>query len=308
MVASVPSPMTISYPFCGLDNLAKKVTQVDLEKSKEYAQIVLSNPEVFLEDTRRVMNKDFWNKRATKYRDSEEFGFPDIHLNHRENRILRERIYPYGGKKILDVGCANGHSTIAITRPGDNYVLGIDANSKAIDMANILKQEKGLREIHFEVGEMTNVLRESNSFDIVYAKRALSNLPSRREQKRAIEELSRLTIPGGKIFIFDLFMEGYERLNKLRNDFGLESIDLPFHCLPLTEDFIKITSDNGLTVFREEDPTSSYYYMSRVLYPKILKPMGIQATSNSLPNWVFSKLPSIGNIGANKLYTLIKNE
>lgn len=300
------TPMVVTYPFCGLDNLAKRVTEDDLEKSREYAQTVLSNPELFLEDTRRVMNRDFWNKRAVKYKHSEEFGFPDIHLNHRENRILRQRIGPYGKKRVLDVGCANGYSTIAISRPGDNYVFGIDANNKAIEMANRLKGERGLEDINFEVGEMTAVPLSNNSFDIVYAKRALSNLPSRREQKKAIEELSRLTKPGGKVYVFDLFMEGYERLNNLRSLFGLEPIESPFHCIPLTEDFIKMASENGLRIIGEEDPTSSYYCMSRVIYPRILKPFGRQVHADSIPNWLFSRFPSIGNIGANKLYTFRK--
>lgn len=300
------SPMIVTYPFCGLDNLAKRVSKEDIEKSRSYAQIVLSDPEQFLEDSRRTMNKDFWIKRATKYKDSEEFGFPDIHLNHRENRVLRKKIGPNKGIKVLDVGCANGYSTISIARPGNNIFFGIDTNNEAIEMANRLKDQKRLEDITFSVGEMTNVPFEDKFFDVAYAKRALSNLPSRKEQKKAIEELSRLTRVDGRVYVFDLFMEGYERLNQLRNSFGLEKIELPFHCIPLTEDFLTTASENGLKIHDEEDPTSSYYLMSRVIYPRVLKPLGLQANSDSIPNWLFSKFPPIGNIGANKLYTFIK--
>jgi len=300
------TPIVISYPFCGLDNLAKKVDERDLFISREYASKVLSDPEQFLEDTRRVMNKDFWLKRAVKYKDSEEFGFPDIHLNHRENRIMRKKVNPYSHKKVLDVGCANGYSTIAISRPGDNFIWGIDASIEAIEMANRLKKEKGFKDLTFQVGQMTEIPFDSEYFDIVYAKRSLSNLPSIREQKKAIKEISRVTKMGGHVYIFDLVMEGYQRLNRLRNIFGLDEIELPFHCIPIKEDFIKTAVDNGLRFEREEDLTSTYYFMSRVLYPSLLKPFRKQARSNSLPNQLFSMLPSFRNIGVSKLYTLLK--
>jgi len=300
------TPMVVSYPFCGLDNLTKKVTLEDLEKSKKYAQIVLSDPEQFLEDTRRVMNRAFWKKRASKYGDSEEFGFPDIYLSRKENRILRNKIGPYGRKKILDAGCGNGYSTIAITRPGDNYVWGIDASVEAIEIANRLKDKRRLEDIVFVVGEITNTPFDNNFFDVVYAKRTLSNLSSRKEQKKAIDEVIRVTKIGGTVYIFDIFMEGYEKLNKLRVSFGLEPLELPFHCIPLTNEFIETMSQRGFEIHEEEDPTSTYYFMSRVIYPWLLKPFKMQPKAKSLPNSIFSRLPSFGSIGVNKLYILIK--
>lgn len=300
------TPIVVSYPFCGLDNLAKKVTEEDFNLSKEYAKKVLLDPDQFLEDTRRVMNKDFWSKRAIKYKDSEEFGFPDIHLNHRENKIMRKKIKPFEQKKILDVGCANGYSTIAISRPGNNFIWGIDANPNAIEMANRLRDKNGLAGLCFKVGEMSDIPFNKNYFDIIYAKRSLSNLPSRREQKKAIEEMSRVVKSEGEVYIFDLFVEGYEKLNCLRERFGLEKIELPFHCIPLKDDFIETALDNNLEISCEEDITSSYYLMSRIIYPKLLNFFGKQNKSDSFANFLFSNLPSFGEIGVNKLYTLRK--
>lgn len=296
----------VTYPFSGLDNLTKRVSGGDLEKLREYAKLVSQDPETFLEDARRIINRDFWNKRLRKYGDFEEFSIPDVYLNHRENRVLRGLLRKTQPVRVLDLGCANGHSTIAVNRPGDSLVWAVDSNSSAVDIARKLLNDKGMHGIEFVVGEMTSLNFDREYFDAVYAKRALSNLSSRREQQKAIKGASDTLKTGGRFYIFDIFEEGYARLNLLRSRFGLKEVPLPFHCLPLTDKFVRNSTRNYFSLIREEDPTSTYYVLSRVLIPSLFGPFGIEPKSKSIKNLVFSLLPSFGNVGVNKLYVFDK--
>ncbi len=300
------SPLVVTYPFSGLDNLTKRVSLDDLEKLREYAKLVSQDPETFLEDTRRIINNDFWNKRIRKYGDSEEFSIPDIYLNHRENRVLRKLLRKTHPVRVLDIGCANGHSTIAINRPGDSLVWAVDSNPGAIDFARKLLKEKEMHGIEFVVGEMTYLDFDRGYFDAVYAKRALSNLPSRREQQKAIRTVSELLNKNGRLYIFDLFEEGYQRINELRKRFGLKEVPFPFHILPLNDGFVRESTEKYFNLVSEEDPTSTYYVLSRVLVPKIVGPFGREPKSKSVQNLISSLLPSFGNVGVNKLYMFEK--
>ena len=300
------SPMVVTYPFSGLDNLTKRVTVKDVDKIKNYANLISQNLETFLEDTRRIINNDFWNKRIRKYGNSEEFSIPDIYLNHRENRVLRRWLRKTSPARVLDMGCANGYSTISINRPGESLVWAVDSNSGAIELARKLLKERRMYGIEFVVGEMASPDFNNDYFDAVYAKRALSNLPSRREQEKAIWRASDLLKSGGRFYIFDLFEEGYRKLNELRSRFGLKEVPLPFHCLPLTHEFVRESTGKYFSTVREEDPTSTYYALSRVLMPAISEPFGINPKSKSIQNLAFSLLPSFGNVGVNKLYVFEK--
>lgn len=304
--SGTPSPMIVSYPYCGLDNLAKRITSQELDSARDYAKIVSENPEKFLEDSRRIINMEFWNKRVKKYGKAEEFSIPDVYLNHKENRILRKKLNPNSNFKILDLGCANGHSTFAINRPGNNLVWGIDSNEDAIKMAKELMKKKNLKGIEFLVGEIANPKFDEDYFDAVYAKRSLSNLPSQREQEKAVKKVATLLKRGGKFYIFDLFEEGYSKLNEIRSRKGLEKINLPFHCLPLTDKLVKDMANENFAVMKEEDPTSTYYLMSRVFMPSILKYSGKEPNPKSAESWIFSWMPSLGKLGVNKLYILEK--
>ncbi|MBS3081093.1 methyltransferase domain-containing protein [Candidatus Pacearchaeota archaeon] len=302
-------PMVISYPYCGKDNLVSTVNEEDLEIMKKYALEIREDEDIFIGDSRRVLNSEFWKKRARKYGLDEEFGMPDIYLNHRENRFLRARLHPKREERILDAGCANGHTTIYVVQSNSAKVWGIDANEEAIKLARELAILRNRQDIHFITADLLNLDFADNFFDKVYSKRAISNLPSRKDQINAVKEIARVTRNSGRLFIFDLFTEGYDRLNKMRCEEGLEQISVPYHCLALDEKFIEnVQSETLFRVIHSEDPTTTYYILTRVKFPKILGRIGKQPISNSLLNKIASVLPNIGSLGINKLYIFEKND
>ena len=302
-------PIVISYPYCGKDNLASTANGEDLKIMREYALEIKKDEDIFIEDSRRILNSEFWRKRARKYKLSEELGMPDIYLNHRENRVLRARLKPKKGEKILDAGCANGHTTTYVVPPNSAKVWGVDASEETIKLARELATLRNRQDIHFITADLLDLDFTDNFFDKVYAKRAISNLPSRKSQITAIKEIARITRNSGKLFVFDLFTEGYDRLNEMRYEEGLEQIVVPYHCLTLDEEFIgDIQSETPFRVIHTEDRTAIYYILTRVKLPKILRRIGKQPRSNSLLNKIASVLPNTGSLGVDKLYIFEKND
>jgi len=302
-------PMVISYPYCGKDNLVSTVNEEDLKIIKKYSFEIKKDEDMFIEDSRKIINSEFWRKRARKYGLSEELGMPDIYLNRRENRVLRARLQPKKSEKILDAGCANGHTTIYVIPPNSAKVWGVDASEETIKLARELATLRNRQDIHFITADLLDLNFTDNFFDNVYAKRVISNLPSRKSQINAIKEMARVTRNSGRLFVFDLFTEGYEKLNEMRRKEGLEQIVYPYHCLMLDEEFIEnIQSETPFRVIHSEDPTATYYILTRVKFPKILRKISKQPKSNSLLNKIASFLPNIGNLGVDKLYIFEKND
>jgi ubiquinone/menaquinone biosynthesis C-methylase UbiE len=287
--------------------MCKEVSEVEYDQLVSYARRTKNDPEQFLEDSLLTFNHEFWKKRAKRFGDKIEFSFPDTHLNERENHAVKKVVQQKNPKKILDMGCGNGYSTLDITsgiRGG--IITGIDYSDKAIDFANKLATERKRSDTTFVVGQMENLPFSENNFEMVYAKRALTNLPTRRLQRRALEECARVLTPGGILCVSDLFLEGYDRLNRIREKLALPHINPPNHaCLFSEEDLIKITR-NIFELQRVRDHTSTYYFVSRVVYPVIANAAGFEIKSDSTINLIASKLPSPEFLGLNKFYIFRK--
>ena len=302
-------PIVISYPYCGKDNLTSSVNKGDIGIMRKYSLEIRKEEDIFIEDSRRILNSEFWRKRAKKYGLSEELGMPDIYLNRRENRVLKARLQPKKSEKILDIGCANGYTTIYVVPLNSAKIWGVDASEETIKLARELATLRNRQDIHFITTDLLDLDFTDNFFDKVYAKRAISNLPSRKSQITAIKEIARITRNSGKLFVFDLFTEGYDKLNEMRSEERLEQIVVPYHCLTLDEEFIEdIQSETSFRVIHSEDPTATYYILTRVKFPKILGRIGKRPRSNSLLNKIASILPNVGSLGVDKLYIFEKND
>ena len=301
------SPVIVSYPYCGLENLAK-VSQEHFERAVQYAREITDKPKIFLEDSCSTVNRLFWEKRANLFENKEELSTPDIYLNHKENRIFRKKISSEGsGLRVLDIGCANGYSIIAINRGGENYMVGIDKNQRLIETAKKLASQNNVDNIEFIVSDMPKLPFDDLTFDIIYAKRSISNLPSRDKQGGAIQEIKRVIKKNGLFLLSDLFEEGYGIINKWRIKLNLEQIRFPYHINLLNEPYVFDLVSENFDLEEVYDFSSSYYFLSRVIYPKVMDITKGKVKSDSNINRLFSMLPSIGKIGMNKIFVLREN-
>jgi len=150
------------------------------------------------------IHRGFENVDAT----SEErsfFEFLDFANEMPSIAAYRERMLdlcPVGdGSRVLDVGCGLGHETsrLAGLVGKGGRVDGIDSSESLIDEARRRAQETGVP-VDYRTGDAHNLPFENSSFDLCRAERVLLYL---EDPAKAVEELSRVTRPGGRVVVFD---------------------------------------------------------------------------------------------------------
>ncbi len=295
-------PLVITYPCCGLKNMSSGVKKEQFKRLFDYAKRISKAPELFLEDTSATFTKEFWTVRSNECDGGEEYSTPDIYLNRRENRELKNFIGKAKPRRILDMGCGNGWSTIQVMPGSQHEIYGIDFNEEAIVYARELVATNQLEGFSFDVGDLEKLDFEDSYFDMIYSKRSLSNLSSVRRQQTAISECARTLRQGGFFYLQDLFLEGHQNLNKLRKKFNLHEIKKPRHANLLEDSALKEMTGEFFDLISVEDNTTTYYLVSRIIYPSLMNVTRGEIKRSSMINLFGSYLPSMGNLEVNKRY------
>ena len=97
--------------------------------------------------------------------------------------------------KILDIGCGPGSITcdLAALVP-QGQVIGIDNGSEVIGKAGSLANERGLKNVEFQVRDAHALDFADHSFDVVHAHQVLQHL---EDPPHALREWRRVVKPGG---------------------------------------------------------------------------------------------------------------
>jgi len=105
--------------------------------------------------------------------------------------------------KVLEIGCGSGYGTKLISKyfqPKEIY--GIDMDDKMIRLAKRNKIPNAI----FDVGDVTNLKFNNNSFDGIFIFLVLHHVPN---WMRAVDEIYRVLKKGGQVFIEDASLETY---------------------------------------------------------------------------------------------------
>ncbi|MEP1352887.1 MAG: class I SAM-dependent methyltransferase [Tateyamaria sp.] len=98
-------------------------------------------------------------------------------------------IYPFEGKRVLDVGCGDGAYTVEFAELGVTRILGVDPAEVAIDAATARAQRLGVGDkVQFLAGNVYDLgdFLASDEFDIVVLRGVLHHLP---DPARAVTSL-----------------------------------------------------------------------------------------------------------------------
>lgn len=101
---------------------------------------------------------------------------------------LLEKLY-LKGMKVLDIPCGAGHYFRKIRELGEIEYLGIDLDSKAIEIAKEIW--KDVPNVRFEVQGITKLNLEDSSMDVVYCYNLLLHLKSYEEALRELFRVSK---------------------------------------------------------------------------------------------------------------------
>jgi ubiquinone/menaquinone biosynthesis C-methylase UbiE len=133
----------------------------------------------------------------------------------------------FEGKSFLDAGCGGGRNSIAMARLGAKEVLGIDLGKEGLVDARRRAAELGHTNVRFEHASILDIPAPDNSFDMVWCAGVMMIT---NDAERALDELTRVLKPGGRLYLLVYATEGLRwplilLLRPLANLIGLETME-----------------------------------------------------------------------------------
>ena len=260
----------------------------------------LSNTEIY----------DFWTKQATEHRQSASASWSDIRVIEMEVAEISQRLNE--GDRVLDIGCANGFSSVQFASRRKIRLRGLDYIPRMIEEARerlYLAKDAMQGTVEFEVGNITELRERDASFDKVVVIRVLINLGSWDRQQQALHECARVLRPGGMFLLSEATLQGWNRLNSMRAEWGLQDIPMPPFNEYLDEDRVAQELAGTMKLVEVSNFASTYYVGTRVLKPLLAKatnaPLNIADPHAEWNRW-FSQLPAAGDYGTQKLFVFEK--
>jgi len=134
----------------------------------------------------------------------------------KERDFIIENSQPIEGK-ILEIGTGKGHFTIALAQKGYQFTT-VDISEEEQSFAKMNIQHINLLDkVNFIVDDAQNLKFKDSSFDICFGINLVHHLS---QPLKVIDEIIRVTAPGGKIVIGDFNREGFSIVEKMHESEG----------------------------------------------------------------------------------------
>ena len=148
-----------------------------------------------------------FSQNAMDYRESTLFA---------EGKDLRKMIDSVplvGTERVLDLGTGAGHTALAFSHFVSECV-GMDLTDAMVQVATRLADERGIRNVRFQVGDAENIPFASESFEVITCRFASHHFG---DIKKAIQEISRVLKPGGTLILVDHYSPENDELDSFVN-------------------------------------------------------------------------------------------
>jgi ubiquinone/menaquinone biosynthesis C-methylase UbiE len=252
--------------------------------------------------------RTFWTQQALEHGQAAAASWSDRMVMEMEVREIVQHLSD--GDHVLDIGCANGYSTVQFASQRKINIRGLDYIPEMIEqakdrLASLAGRLQGA--VTFETGDITALKEPSDTYDKVLTIRVLINLADR--QLQGLRECARVLKPGGTLLVSEATVQGWRRLNRFRQEWGLPDIPMPPFNQYIDEEKLVEELPSELRLLRIVNFASSYYVGTRVLKPLLSKALG-GAVNPADPdmewNRWFSLLPPAGDYGTQKLFIFQK--
>jgi len=162
--------------------------------------------------------------------------------------------------------------------------------------------------VSFGVGDVTALDEPDASYDTAVVIRVIINLGGWEQQVRGLRECARVLKPGGRFLLSEATVQGWQRLNVFRAEWGLPAIPVPPFNHYLDEDQVVQALSPDLELIELVNFASTYYVGTRVLKP-LFKSLGADVdVADPAMEWNrwFAQLPQCGDYGTQKLFVFEK--
>jgi ubiquinone/menaquinone biosynthesis C-methylase UbiE len=248
----------------------------------------------------------YWTDQARKLGQDSAASWSDTRAIDLEIREIKG--FLSAGDKVLDVGCANGYSTVQLGLDQKLFIRGLDYVPEMVQEARARLasiKDRTQAAIEFDVGDATALDEPTGVYDKVVVIRVLINLTTWERQVQALKECARVLKPGGLLLLSEATVQGWQRLNRLRLEWGLDEIPVPSFNLYVDQEALVASAEPELEVLETRNFSSSYFVATRVLKPLLIRALQLDldaADPDMEWNRLASQLPSCGDYGTQKLF------
>ncbi len=254
--------------------------------------------------------REYWTTQAETHGQSLEASWSDQGVLELEIETILK--YLADGDRVLDVGCANGWSTVQWAVRRRLQARGLDYIPEMIEQARQRLgdlQDELLGEVEFAVGDITRLSEPDAGYDKVVVIRVVINLRTWEHQRAGLRECVRVLKPGGLLLLSEATVQGWERLNQMRAEWDLPPIPMPAFNRYVDQDRVVEAVAPELQLLTIKNFASTYYVGTRVLKPLLIKALrssqDVADPNMELNRW-FAQLPPAGDYGTQKLFVFQK--
>jgi ubiquinone/menaquinone biosynthesis C-methylase UbiE len=250
--------------------------------------------------------RDYWRNQAITFAEDHRASWTDVHAINLEIAEISKRLR--NDTRVIDIGCANGFSTVNYAQRFRIDIKGIDYIPEMIAAANqrLGTQAGGLMgTVTFATGDITALDEPNGYYDTAIVTRVIINLAQREKQIAAIREAARTVKMGGALLLSEATREGLQRLNSFRSEWGLQPIPEPPFNNYVDEELTRTAAPDLLDLEEISNFASTYFIGTRVLKPLLAGAIGNgvdPARAEMEWNRFFSLLPAAGDYGTQKLF------
>ena len=167
------------------------------------------------------------------------------------------------GQFVVDAGCGEGEGTAQYADVA--FVSAFDKSPERLDMA----RERVGSDVCLFQHDVRERIPIGMAVDAVISQRLLINLASWAEQERALDNLTAILRPGGRLILSEGSQEGVTELNVWRAIYGLPPIPIPAHNVFLSDgDLLEYTDSHGFDL-QAWDDFGAYYLLTRGVQPAL---------------------------------------
>jgi len=254
---------------------------------------------------------EYWTRQAREHGQSPSASWSDHSVIELEIGEIAKHLAD--GDKVLDLGCGNGYSSMQFACARQIELRGLDYVPEMIEQAKArlgTMQGKLAGSVEFDVGDITQLKETSNAYDKVIVVRVLINLGTWERQLGGLCECIRVLRPGGLLLLSEATLQGWRRLNALREEWGMGDIPMPPFNQYLDEEKVIAAVRSEAELLELSNFASTYYVGTRVLKPLLAQaahaPVSVADPNAEWNRW-FSQLPPAGDYGTQKLFVFRKS-
>ena len=250
--------------------------------------------------------RDYWRNQATNFGEDHRASWTDVYAINLEIAEISKRLR--NDTRVIDIGCANGFSTINYAQRFRIDIKGIDYIPEMIAAANnrlTAQAAQPMGAVTFATGDIAALDEPDGYYDTAIVTRVIINLAPREKQRAAIREAARTVKVGGTLLLSEATREGLQRLNSFRLEWGLQPIPEPPFNNYVDEELARTAAPDLLDLEEISNFASTYFVGTRVLKPLLAEAMGDRvdpARAEMEWNRFFSLLPAAGDYGTQKLF------